>query len=339
MSDTVRVLVFDGPRVFHIERWPLPTPKRGEVRVRVAYAGICGSDLHGYTGESGRRVAGMVMGHEASGWIDDLGLGVDDLVRGAAVTFNPALPCDGSCGHTVENQCSNLRVVGVTPDLPGAFADSVVIPADRVVPIGGSSMTAGSAIEPAAVGIQAVRRAAVEVGDQVLVIGAGMIGQCVARAARLAGAGRIVVADVVADRNELSARSGFEAVEPGEVRAGQFDRAFDAVGMSATATMAITSVRKGGVVCLVGLGRPEITIPLFDIVVGERHVLGTFAYTDQAFNDAARYVASGELGVDDLIGPTVSMEEMPDAFAALADGKRHEVKIMMHTGAATEGVG
>ena len=332
MSDKMRVLVFDGPRRFHIEERPLPTPGIGDVRIRVAYTGICGSDLHGYTGESGRRVAGMVMGHEASGWIDEIGTGVEGLTNGAPVTFNPALPCDGSCGHRIENQCSKLRVVGVTPDLPGAFAEAVVVPADRVVPIDGASMRFGAAIEPVAVGLQAVRRAGVARGDAVLVIGGGMIGQCVARAARLAGAGRVIVSDLFAERIELSVRSGFEAMEPGAVPPGQFDRAFDAVGGSPTATMAITAVRKGGVACFVGLERPEITVPLFDIVVGERQIVGTFAYTDQAFHDAAANLASGDLDIDALIGPTVSMEETPDAFAALADGKRREVKIMMHTG-------
>jgi threonine dehydrogenase-like Zn-dependent dehydrogenase len=333
MSDMMRVLLFDGPRQFHIEQRPLPSPGVGEVRIRLAYTGICGSDLHGYTGESGRRVAGMIMGHEASGWIDEIGRDVQGLAPGTPVTFNPALPCDGSCGHQFENQCSRLRVVGVTPDLPGAFAEAIVVQADRVVPIDGASMRFGAAIEPVAVGVQAVRRAVVTPGDEVLVIGGGMIGQCVARAARLAGAGRIVVSDLFAKRNELTVRSGFEALEPAAVPLGQFDRAFDAVGSSPTASMAITAVRKGGVACFVGLERPEITVPLFDIVVGERHIVGTFAYTDQAFNDAAVHVARGDLDIDALIGPTVSMEETPDAFAALADGKRREVKIMMDTGA------
>ena len=337
MSDTMRVLFFDGPRQFHIEQRPLPAPGLGQVRIRVAYTGICGSDLHGYTGESGRRVPGMVMGHEASGWIDGYGQDVDGLASGTPVTFNPSLACDGSCGHQVENQCSRLRVVGVTPDVPGAFADAVVVPANRVVPIDGTRMRAGAAIEPVAVGIQAVRRAGVTSGDEVLVIGGGMIGQCVARAARLAGAGRTIVADLSAERNELSSRSGFEAMEPGAVPLGQFDRAFDAVGTSPTASMAISAVRKGGVACFVGLGRPEVTVPLFDIVVGERHVVGTFAYTDQAFNDAAALMTREEFDIDLLIGPTVSLEETPDAFAALADQNRSEVKIMMNTGAEATG--
>ena len=333
MSDTMRVLLFDGPRQFHIESRPLPKPGAGEVRIRIAYTGICGSDLHGYTGESGRRVAGMVMGHEASGWIDECGQDVEGLISGTPVTFNPAIPCDGGCGHKVENQCSRLRVVGVTPELPGAFAEAVVLPANRVVSIDGASMKFGAAIEPVAVGVQAVRRASVAKGDAVLVIGGGMIGQCIARAARLAGAGQIVVTDLFAERNELSLRSGFEAMDSSAVPLGHFDQAFDAVGASPTASMAITAVRKGGLACFVGLGRPEVTVPLFDIVVGERQIVGSFAYSDQAFNDAAAHLATGDLDIDALIGPTVSMEETPEAFAALADGKRREVKILMHTGA------
>ena len=123
MTADMRVLVFDGPHRFHIETRPRPAPGPGEVRLRMAYVGICGSDLHGYTGESGRRLPGMIMGHEASGWVEELGPGVEGPAIGTPVTFNPSLPCDGACGHRFENHCAALRVIGVTPDIQGAFAD------------------------------------------------------------------------------------------------------------------------------------------------------------------------------------------------------------------------
>jgi 2-desacetyl-2-hydroxyethyl bacteriochlorophyllide A dehydrogenase len=336
MSDTMQVLVYDGPHAFHIEERPLPDPSEGEVRIRTAYVGICGSDLHGYTGESGRRHSGMVMGHEASGYIDAVGPGVDGLASGDAVTFNPSLPCDGSCGHRVDNHCVRLRVIGVTPDIQGAFAEWIVVPASRVVPLGGLDLFSGAAVEPMAVALQATMRAGIRDSDAVLVIGGGMIGQCIARTARLAGATSVTVSEGLVERSRLAEAAGFDTVAPDEVKdLDPVDIAFDAVGISATAAAALRSVVKGGTVCCVGLGLPEISIPLFDLVVPERTMIGSFTYTDSVFIETVRHLHSGELDVSTLIGATVPIEGVASAFEELATGARADVKIMMKTDSHT----
>lgn len=336
----IRALVFDGPHRFHIEERPIPEPGPGEVRIRVAFVGVCGSDLHGYTGESGRRVAGMVMGHEASGWIEALGPGVKGLTVGTAVTFNPALACDGGCGHSVENHCAELRVIGVTPDIQGAFADAITVPADRIVPLGPLSLEWGAGVEPMAVGLQAVRRAEVAPGQSVLVVGGGMIGQCIARAASLAGAGSVTVSDMVEARRDHATMSGFRGVSPDQVSdLAPFDVSFDAVGVSPTASVAIQSVRKGSTVCFVGLGHAEVTIPLFDVVDAERKIVGTFAYTDSVFQETTDHLANGRLEVGSLIGSVEAFEDIADAFEALATNERVDAKIMMTTGASGPLVG
>ncbi len=335
MNDDMRVLVYDGPHRFHLERRSRLAPGSGEVRLRMAYVGICGSDLHGYTGESGRRVAGMIMGHEASGWIEATGPGVTDLRIGTPVTFNPSLPCDGQCGHGPENHCRTLRVIGVTPDIQGAFADAMVIRADRIVPLGGLSLLWGAGVEPMAVALQATRRTRVRHGQSVLVIGGGMIGQSIAQTCRLEGASRVAVSDPIETRRELAGSSGFEALRPDQVdQAGHFDVSFDAVGISATAHAAIRSVPKGAVVCFVGLGLPEVTVPLFEIVTSERVIVGSFCYLDSVFREAAEHLASGRLDLDPLIGDVVSFEDVAAAFEDLATAARTEVKIMMSTGLA-----
>src|ERR1700722_565096 len=119
--EQMRYWVFDGPRAIHMERKPVPEPGPGEVRLRVARVGICGSDIHGYAGESGLRRPGVVMGHEGSALVGALGPGVSTLQPGQRVTFAPTMPCTGTCGHTAENRCEELRLVGVTPGLDGAF--------------------------------------------------------------------------------------------------------------------------------------------------------------------------------------------------------------------------
>jgi threonine dehydrogenase-like Zn-dependent dehydrogenase len=330
----MRVLVYDGPHTFHIEERPFPEPGPGEVRLRIAYVGICGSDLHGYTGESGRRVPGMVMGHEASGWVEAFGQGVTTVAIGQEVTFNPAVACDGSCGHTAENHCVLLRVIGVTPDYQGAFADAIVVPADRVVPLNGVSMDWGAAVEPMAVGLQAVHRAGVRPGESVLIIGGGMIGQCIAQAARLEGAGLITVSERIESRRSLAVAAGFVSVKPEEVRElPPVNRAFDAVGITATASLAIRSLVKGGTACFVGLGRPEVSIPLFEVVVPERTVVGAFAYTDAVFRQTIEHLAARRLDLTPLLGSVEGFNSIAAAFEALANGQREEVKIMLATGA------
>ena len=337
MMSGMRSLLFHGPeqppeRRFTVEHVPMPEPGPDEVRIRVAEVGLCGSDLHGYTGESGRRVAGMVMGHEASGWIDTLGEGVSGPAPGTLVTFNPALPCDGSCGHVIESRCELLEVVGVTPHIVGAFADYLVIRADRIVPIPDLTPTQGAVIEPLAVGLHAAMQLGAQADDRVLVVGGGMIGQCTAHAIRSLGVGEIVISEPHPRRRAIAEAAGFTTLHPDEVQAAApFDRAMDAVAISATVKAALDAVPKGGVVCIVGLGMPQVTVPLFSIVVGERIVVGSYCYSDATFIDAARRLAEGSLDPSALIGPTVSMEDFPQAFEDLATGTLSEVKVLMTT--------
>ena len=333
----MRSLLFHGPeqppgKRFTVQHVPIPEPEPGEVRIRVARVGLCGSDLHGYTGESGRRVAGMVMGHEASGFVDALGEGVSGPAPGTLVTFNPALPCDGACGHTIESRCERLEVVGVTPHIVGAFADYLVVKAERVVAIPSLTPEQGAVIEPMAVGLHAARQLDARPEDRVLVVGGGMIGQVAAHAIRSLGAGEIVISEPHPRRREIAEAAGFATLHPNQVEAAApFDRAMDAVAISATVEAALEAVPKGGVVCIVGLGMPQVTVPLFSIVVGERIVVGSYCYSDATFIETAHRLAEGDLDPAALIGPTVGMEDFPRAFEDLATGAISEVKVLMTT--------
>lgn len=328
----MRVLVFDGPHQLRVEERELPTPDAGEVRLRITRIGICGSDLHGYTGASGRRTPGMVMGHEASGIVDAIGPHVEGLNLGQAVTFIPSLACDGSCGHRTVNTCRELRVVGVTPTLQGAFADHLVVGAERVVPVGGLSPELAAAAEPFAVGLHAVERAGVEPDDRVLVLGAGMIGLCVAVAARRAGAAEVVVSDPLPSRRQLATAVGAMGVDPDEVSGlGTFERSVDAVGIGATAAAALHALPPGGTACFVGLGRAEIPVPLFEIVARERTVTGAFAYPDETFRAAVDMLCDGSVDLAPLLGRVVDFEDAPAAFAGLADGSITDAKVTVST--------
>ena len=301
----------------------MPEPGPGEVRIRIARVGLCGSDLHGYTGESGRRVGGMVMGHEASGWIDALGDGVSGPPAGSLVTFNPSLPCDGSCGHITESRCERLEVVGVTPHIQGAFADYLVIGADRMVPIPWVDPRPREAvIEPMAVGLQTAMALGAQPEESVLVVGGGMIGQCTAHAVRSLGAGEVVISNPIPGGGRSPGRRGSApCIPPRSKKPHPFDRAVDAVAISATVGAALDATPKGGVVCIVGLGMPQVTVPLFSIVVGERTLVGSYCYSDATFIETARRLSEGSLNPASLIGPTVGMEEFPQAFGGPGHGR------------------
>jgi len=166
------------------------------------------------------------------------------------------------------------------------------------------------------------------------VVGGGMIGQCIARAARLAGAADVTVSDVLQARGDQAVASGFRGVTPEQVAdLAPFDVSFDAVGISPTAAAAIQGVRKGSTVCFVGLGLSEVTIPLFDVVVAERKIVGTFAYTDSVFEETSEHPPAGRLEVGTLIGSGESVEAIAEAFEALATQERVDAKVLMTTGA------
>jgi L-iditol 2-dehydrogenase len=325
----MRAWVFDGPGKMRMERRPVPEVGAGEVRIRVAWAGVCGSDIHGYAGESGMRVGGIVMGHEASGLVDAVGASVEGFAVGDHVTFAPTMPCDGSCGHTAENLCRELRLVGVTPGLSGAFADYLVLPARRVFALGALGLAEGASVEPLAVGLHCAHQARVTEGNDVLVIGGGMIGQAAAQAARLRGAASVTVSDPLEQRRAVAVSAGFAGVEPGELDAMEerFDCAVDAVGLPATLTSAVRGVRRAGTVALCGFGRPRAELKLYDLIGHERMLVGSSCYTDDEFGEVIEALTDGRLDLAPIAPADIGLEQLGDAIEALAAGQDTRIKV------------
>ena len=313
---------------------PKPIPRAGEVRVRVTATGICGSDLHGYTGENGRRSPGQIMGHETYGVIDavaDSGT-VSRLPVGTAVAMNPVVGCGNcaSCAQGWQQHCAVKQVIGVNKELPGSFAEYVVIPTRNAVPIAdGLPAGYGSLIEPLAVGYHAVARAALSPADRLLVIGGGPIGQAVILSARRAGVTEILVSEPDRGRRELCRRLGGIPVNPsdGELRAqvaeifGSATAAIDAVGLSATVRDALAATSLGARVVLVGMGSVTLDVSAFDISVGERNLIGSFTYTAAEFGQVADWVSGQPDGLGYLLDSSTSLASGPDVFRAMAGGK------------------
>jgi 2-desacetyl-2-hydroxyethyl bacteriochlorophyllide A dehydrogenase len=331
----MRALVFERPLSLVVEERPEPEPRPGEVRLRVGAVGICGSDLHGYTGETGRRAPGMVMGHEIGALVEE---------TGAVATVHPVLFCDACryCRAGSTELCVERQVIGVTPALQGGFAEAICVPERNVVEVPGATVEEAAFVEPLAVALHAVRRGGVGEGDRVFVAGAGTIGLACLLAARREGAGEVFVSEPSAHRRGLAERLGATVLDPAELdvaeavleaTGGGAERALDAVGVSATADATLRATAEDGTVVFVGMGLPRVELDLYAVVVAERRIVGTFCYSERDFLDAAAWVASGELDLDPLIERRAGFDEVAEVFHRLAVGEDDAVKALLVTGA------
>ena len=314
---------------------PRPDPGPGEVLVQVAACGICGSDVHGYDGSSGRRIPPIVMGHEAAGTIAALGLGVDGYAIGERVTFDSTVYCGACefCARGDVNLCDRREVLGVsTPEFrrAGAFAEFVTVPARILYRLPDDLPFAHAAVlEAVSVALHAVRLAELKGGETALVIGAGMIGVLLLQAARVAGCSRVLVADVDATRLRLAQQLGADATFVStEDLADGVDVVFEAVGRDETVAAAIRAVRKGGTVVLVGNIAREVTLPLQAVVTRQIRLQGSCASAGE-YPQAIALLASGRIKVDPLITAVAPLSEGPGWFGRLHAREPNLMKVVL----------
>jgi threonine dehydrogenase-like Zn-dependent dehydrogenase len=335
----VRALVLDDFWALSVRERPDPVAGPGEVVLRIAATGICGSDLHGFTGENGRRRPGQVMGHETVGRVESVGAGVD-LAPGTLATVYPVLSCGrcADCAAGRDHVCPNRTIIGVDPGRSAAFADRLLVPAANVVPLPADlPAELGALVEPLAVGYHAAVRGGIGPGDRVLVLGGGPIGQAAALAANRLGAGRIAVSEPEPRRRALCAALGVEVLEPGDDLAeqtaaaldGPASVAVDAVGVSATLADALTATGPAARVALVGMGATRVELPAFAVSTAERSLVGSFCYTAAEFRDTAGWVGTAADRLVPLISQQVPVAAAPDAFTRLARGESGASKILV----------
>lgn len=334
LTDFHRLDVVDRPR-------PEPGPR--EVLLRICATGICGSDVHGYTGDNGRRVPGQIMGHESSGTIAALGEGVDPsaLPVGAPATFNPVVvpPEQAETFLGREQHAPGKQVIGVAQEVQASFADYVVVPARNVLLLDPElPLHLGALIEPLAVAVHAVGLGRPAPEEKVLVIGGGPIGQSVVIALQRAGVRDIVLSERDPARRELVTALGVVALDPTsaplaelvvEALGAPADLAIDAVGLSPTMSDALTATALGGRVVLVGMGSPRLELPAFAISTEERSIVGSFTYSAQDFADASAWIGAHAEQVAPLVSALVPPEEAQESFAALAAGQGPAGKILV----------
>jgi L-iditol 2-dehydrogenase len=331
----------------HLEIADLPRPDAGpqEVLVRVEACGICGSDVHGYDGSSGRRIPPIVMGHEAAGTVAAVGRGVTAFKPGDRVTFDSTVYC-GACDYCRRgeiNLCDRREVVGVSCGdyrRHGAFAEYVTVP-ERIVYRLPPAMQFSEAamLEAVSVALHAVRMSGNADDRTALVIGAGMIGLLTMQAARAAGYPRVISADIDATRLRLARDLGADAALhlsgaelAAEVRALTGGHGagvvFEAVGRTETVATAIESVRKSGTVVLIGNIAPQVVLPLQVVVSRQLRLQGTAASAGE-YPEAIDLVTSGKIQIQPLITAVASLEEGPRWFERLHAGEPNLMKIVL----------
>jgi threonine dehydrogenase-like Zn-dependent dehydrogenase len=339
----MRSLILKGPGALAVEERPDPVPGPGEAVVVPEAIGICGSDVHGYAGESGRRAAGMTMGHELYGRVVELGArrpGDPSLELGANVVLNPVLGCGACalCAAGEPNLCWQRTVIGVDAPYPGGYSERLLAPVGSLVAIDPAVGTTASLVEPLAVALHAVAQAGVREHDRVAVLGSGMIGLCCAWAALRAGAASVHATDMDPAKTALATELGARGVTVGErpLRAAldddgidHVDVVVDAVGLSATCAEGLEVVRAGGTVAIVGMGTPQLTLPAWPLITRERRVIGTFCYSDPHFAEAVRAVERRELVAHTFVDREIGLDAAPAVFAELAAGGPGRIKTLV----------
>jgi len=337
----MQALVLKEFNTMAVEERRDPEAGPGEVLVAVEATGICGSDLHGFTGKNGRRVPGQIMGHETVGRVAALGDGVVGLEVGSLATVNPVVVPEQDAAEWAgrEHQHPGKYVIGVRPDVVAAFAQLIVVPARNVVPLPRSMPPEhGALVEPVAVAVHATRRVDAAAATSALVVGGGPIGQSLVLALARVGVSRVLVSEIDPARRSLLERLGATALDPtagpisDQVEAqlgGLADVAFDAVGVTGSVADALNSTPLGASVCLVGMGQPRLELDAFAISTMERSLVGSFTYTADDFRDAVEMVAAGPEIADALISRVVPLDEAPAAFTSLAGGDGTPGKVLV----------
>jgi L-iditol 2-dehydrogenase len=341
----MKALVLKEYRRLAIEDFATPDLEPDEVLVRVRACGICGSDVHGMDGSSGRRIPPIVMGHEAAGEIAKIGSGVTEWKIGDRVTFDSTIYCGDCwyCRRGAVNLCENRRVLGVSCAeyrRHGAFAEFVAVPQRILYRLPDNlSFEQAAMVEAVSVAAHAVKRTPLTEDASTVVVGTGMIGLLVIQMLRVAGCKQIIAIDLDESRLALAAKFGanqtFNADNPDlpeKIRAltdGRgADAAFEVVGLPQTVKTAIESVRKGGSVTLVGNLKPQVDLPLQSVVTRELSLIGTCASAGE-YPACLDLIASGRIDVTGLISATAPLEEGARWFERLYAGERGLMKVLL----------
>ena len=341
----MKALVLTAPKVFEYLDVDDPQPAENEVLVRVHACGICGSDVHGYDGSTGRRIPPIIMGHEAAGEITAIGSAVKNWQRGDRVTFDSTIFCN-TCAYCLQgmvNLCENRRVLGVSCQeyrQNGAFAEYVAIPQHILYRLPeGVSYEQACLVEPLSIAFHAARLTPVTINDTAVVVGAGMIGLLVIQTMKLAGCGKVIAVDIDDRKLELAQSLGADhCINSKNTNAVDIIRnitggkgaslSLDAVGTNASLETAIACLKNGGHLTLIGNITPKVDLPLQSVVTRQLRIQGSCASSGE-YPACLDMIAAGRVNIDFLISQVAPLNEGKQWFDTLYEGKSGLLKVIL----------
>jgi 2-desacetyl-2-hydroxyethyl bacteriochlorophyllide A dehydrogenase len=340
----MKALVYYGPRDLRYVEVETPQPKKGEVLVKVRSVSICGSDLSGYKGGSAMRVAPLIMGHEFSGEIFQLGEGVKGMKVGDRVGVVTNLFCGKcqDCLDGLDNVCNHRFIIGTTMkagSYNGAMADYVVAPAEKIMPLPDKvSFDECALVEPLSISLRATKHAGDLKGKTVAVFGTGPIGLMGVLCLKAFGAKKIIAIDLVDKRLKMALQCGAtDTVNSkddviaaiGKLTGGLgVDIVFDAAGVAATVNTGIEIARNGGKLIMVGMASPTFEIEYKHAVCKELKLLGSYMYTSE-MREGLKMIIDGKVNVKQMITSKYPMSEGPRIFEELASGNTTDIKVIL----------
>lgn len=347
----MKAAVWYGQYDMRVKDVPEPNPGKGEVKIKIHWCGICGTDLHEYVAGpiflpvephplTGQKVP-LIMGHEFSGEVAEVGKSVEGIRVGDIVVPWPGLTCDKCywCKRGKPGLCQMLAAKGLMAD--GAFTEYVIVPSHTInkVPSGVPSDEA-ALTEPLAVGLHGLRKSGIKPGDNVVVVGAGTIGLSTIQAAKISGAEKVFVIEILNARKELAMELGADMViDPTEVNVHEevykatngigADIAFECVGIQGTLNTTIDVIRRGGKAVILGVFEKPVEIGMTLAVSFEKQIIGSFGH-DFEFPTVLSYLKDGRMQAKPLITDKIKLDEIVEqGFKELIHNKEKHIKILV----------
>lgn len=335
----MKAALFQGPGKIAVEEIEKPSIQKDEALIKVSYAGICGTDLHIFKGKHPRARAPLVMSHEFSGTIEEMNAEETQLKMGDRVAVIPLLPC-GHCLVCREGKfhvCPDLHFIGI--DRHGAFADYTKADIHRIIKIPDSlSLEMAALAEPVAVAVHAVRKAQVSVGDKIVVMGGGPIGQMIAQICKLSGASPVILSEIAPERIAFAQKMGLLTASSREetiakvrnlIRREGADIVFEAVGVQSTYDYITEIVRPEGKIIAVGAASGPIAVDFWKLFFIELNIMGIHVYDQASFEIAIQLLNEHTDLFKNFISRVIGYHDLQSEFEKLSEGNASVMKILV----------
>ena len=341
----MKALVLEQYNQFTYNDIKKPVPTDGEVLIRIMAVAICGSDVHGYDGRSGRRKPPLVLGHEASGVVEAVGQDVTKVAAGDKVVFNSGLYCRDCyyCRRGKSNMCVDGKIFGVSCDdyhLEGAMCEYISVPDYIVYKISDAiSFEQAALVEPVSIALHAVNSTHIRINDTAIIFGAGTIGLMILKTLKISSCGRVIIVDIDETKLRMAKNMGVdvcikadETDVVSEIRrltgGNGADIAFEAVGVSDTINNAIACLKKGGSLTMVGNVSAKIEFPLQKVVINEIRLTGSYGCATE-YETAIEMMTEGRIDVSDCVSAVAPLSEGQQWFDRLHAAEKGLLKVVL----------